>query len=63
VEADGATWALVHGERWKVTSPDPLAPGQRVRVLALHGLTLEVRALADSPLTPPRKDSGHELQP
>lgn len=37
-------WALVHGERWKVHSPDALAPGQRVRVLALHGLILEVRA-------------------
>jgi membrane-bound serine protease (ClpP class) len=36
-------WALVHGERWKVHSPDALAPGQRVRVVALHGLTLEVR--------------------
>lgn len=53
VENDGTAWALVHGERWKVTSPDPLAPGQRVRVLALHGLTLEVRALADSPWAPP----------
>ncbi|MBK5207347.1 MAG: nodulation protein NfeD [Polaromonas sp.] len=37
-------WALVHGERWKVHSADALAPGQRVRVLALHGLVLEVRA-------------------
>ena len=53
VESDGTAWALVHGERWKVTCPDPLAPGQQVRVLALHGLTLEVRALADSPLAPP----------
>ncbi|MBK5207120.1 MAG: NfeD family protein, partial [Polaromonas sp.] len=33
-------------ERWKVHSPDALAPGQRVRVLALHGLVLEVRAEA-----------------
>lgn len=39
-------WALVHGERWKVHSADALAPGQRVRVLALHGLVLEVRAEA-----------------
>ena len=37
-------WALVHGERWKVHSADALAPGQRVRVVALHGLMLEVRA-------------------
>ena len=42
VESD-TVWALVHGERWKVHSPDALAPGQRVRVVALHGLTLEVR--------------------
>jgi membrane-bound serine protease (ClpP class) len=35
-------WAQVHGERWKVVSRMALAPGQRVRVLACHGLTLEV---------------------
>lgn len=41
---NGQAWALVHGERWKVRSPDVLTPGQRVRVIALHDLTLEVRA-------------------
>ena len=41
---DGVTWAFVHGERWKVHSADALAPGQRVRVVSLRGLTLEVRA-------------------
>jgi membrane-bound serine protease (ClpP class) len=41
-------WAQVRGERWRVRSDAPLRPGQRVRVLALHGLTLEVRAEADS---------------
>jgi len=41
-----SAWALVRGERWKVHSPATLAPGQRVRVLALHGLVLEVRAEA-----------------
>jgi len=40
----GGTWAQIHGERWKVSSPEPLAPGQRVRVTALSGLTLDVRA-------------------
>lgn len=35
-------WARVHGERWRVRSSSALVPGQRVRVLALHGLTLEV---------------------
>ena len=47
IEADGA-WAQVRGERWRVRSDAPLSPGQRVRVLALHGLTLEVRPEADS---------------
>ena len=40
--AGNDTWATVHGERWKVTSREPLVPGQRVRVLELRGLTLEV---------------------
>jgi membrane-bound serine protease (ClpP class) len=39
----GGTWARVHGERWKVQGADGLAPGQRVRVVGLHDLTLEVR--------------------
>ncbi len=43
VVGEGGAWAQVHGERWKVQSPNALAPGQRVRVVALHGLTLEVR--------------------
>lgn len=37
------TWAQVHGERWNVTSPEALAPGQRVRVVGMQGLTLDVR--------------------
>jgi membrane-bound serine protease (ClpP class) len=41
--SDGEAWAEVLGERWKVTSSQPLAPGQRVRVLGLRGLTLEVQ--------------------
>jgi membrane-bound serine protease (ClpP class) len=40
---DGGTWALVHGERWKVESPEPLRAGQQVRVAAVRGLTLDVR--------------------
>jgi len=35
-------YAQVHGERWRVTSDVPLALGQRVRVTAVHGLTLHV---------------------
>ncbi len=42
--AGDETWAEVMGERWKVRSAQPLVPGQRVRVLGLDGLTLEVRA-------------------
>ncbi|MHB1201499.1 MAG: NfeD family protein, partial [Polaromonas sp.] len=41
-----AAWALVRGERWKVHGPGALTPGQRVRVVALNGLILEVRAEA-----------------
>jgi membrane-bound serine protease (ClpP class) len=44
---DGEAWAEVLGERWKVASNRPLAPGQRVRVLGLRGLTLEVQADAE----------------
>jgi membrane-bound serine protease (ClpP class) len=40
---DGVTWADVRGERWKVESREPLVPGQRIRVLGLNGLTLQVR--------------------
>jgi membrane-bound serine protease (ClpP class) len=38
----GGDWALVQGETWRVRSAEPLAPGQQVRVTAVHGLTLEV---------------------
>ena len=42
VGEDGA-WAQVHGERWKVHGPETLLPGQRVRVMGINGLTLEVQ--------------------
>lgn len=41
--ADGEIWAQVVGERWRVTSSEPLVSGQRIRVVGLRGLTLEVR--------------------
>ena len=41
--ADGEAWARIRGERWRVTSPQPLATGQRIRVLGLRGLTLDVQ--------------------
>ncbi|WP_420993255.1 NfeD family protein [Cupriavidus sp. 30B13] len=37
-------WAEVRGERWRVHSALPLAPGQRVLVTGRSGLLLEVRA-------------------
>ena len=40
----GEVWAQVQGERWRVASSEPLAPGQKVKVVGLRGLTLEVRA-------------------
>src|SRR5262249_35169577 len=33
---------LVAGELWNASSAEPLQPGSRARVLAVHGLTLEV---------------------
>ncbi len=35
-------WARVHGERWKVRSPEPVRRGERLRVTAIDGLTLDV---------------------
>jgi membrane-bound serine protease (ClpP class) len=46
--SDGEAWAQILGERWKVASAQPLAPGQRIRVLGLHGLTLQVQADPES---------------
>ncbi|OLD09998.1 MAG: hypothetical protein AUI90_02205 [Deltaproteobacteria bacterium 13_1_40CM_3_69_14] len=40
VREDGTV--LVAGELWKASSAEPLTPGGRARVLAVHGLTLEV---------------------
>ncbi|WP_332670448.1 NfeD family protein [Aromatoleum sp.] len=40
------TWAQVHGESWRVAAIEPLAPGDRVRVTGLSGLTLQVEPIA-----------------
>jgi membrane-bound serine protease (ClpP class) len=45
---DGQAWAQVLGERWKVASSVPLATGQRIRVLGLRGLTLDVQPDSES---------------
>jgi membrane-bound serine protease (ClpP class) len=34
--------ALVHGEYWTVQSPEPIEPGEGVRVVRIEGLTLHV---------------------
>ncbi len=47
--AEGEAWARIRGERWRVTSSQPLAPGQRIRVLGLHGLTLDVQIDTEIP--------------
>jgi membrane-bound serine protease (ClpP class) len=35
-------WAHVQGERWKVRAASPVRRGQKLRVTAVHGLTLDV---------------------
>ena len=49
VGKDG-TWARVRGARWQVTSAATLEPGQRVRVRALRGLTLDVQPESEARL-------------
>ena len=48
----GGAWALVRGERWQVRADAPLAVGQRVRVLAVRGLMLDVAADPESAMHP-----------
>ena len=40
--AGDEAWARVHGETWRVRSRERLAKGNRVRVVAVDGLVLEV---------------------
>ncbi|NYT61058.1 nodulation protein NfeD [Alcaligenaceae bacterium] len=40
--AGGTAYADVRGESWRVKCNEPLAPGDRVRVVAMDGLTLQV---------------------
>jgi membrane-bound serine protease (ClpP class) len=57
LDLNGQAWAEVQGERWKVRLVEPaslgsatagLEPGQRVQVLATHGLILDVQRIHDS---------------
>ena len=45
--SDGAAFARVHGETWKVRAGIPLARGQLVRVVGIDGLLLSVEAAPD----------------
>jgi membrane-bound serine protease (ClpP class) len=38
-------WAQVHGETWRVVANRPLAKGDRIRVTAIEGLTLQVESV------------------
>ncbi|MFO8025335.1 NfeD family protein [Thiohalophilus sp.] len=38
---------FIHSEHWQATSDQPLQPGQRVRVIAADGLTLQVEPLGE----------------
>jgi membrane-bound serine protease (ClpP class) len=44
--ADGGGWARLNGERWRIRADQPLAPGDRVRVTRVDGLTLWVERTA-----------------
>ena len=46
-QEDGIIWAEVRGERWRVRSSAPLAPGDLVRITGIDGLTLEVTKQSD----------------
>ena len=40
-------WARVRGEQWRVRSPRAVRRGQRLRVIAMHGLVLDVEPEGD----------------
>ena len=42
------------GERWLIAQPEGVAPGQRVRIVGLSGLRLEVQPLDEGEALPPR---------
>ena len=46
-DARGRARAMVRGEIWQIQAARPLQPGQAVRVLAVHGLMLEVEPVPE----------------
>ena len=58
---DGDWWIAVHGEHWRARSAEALAPGGRVRVAGIDGLTLMVTPIAaqsDAAASAPGPDSA-----
>ena len=47
----GDWWVTVHGENWRARSAVPLAPGSKVRIDRLDGLTLDVTPASNSSTT------------
>ncbi|MEJ8823184.1 nodulation protein NfeD [Variovorax humicola] len=47
----GEGWAMVDGERWRISAAQALQPGQLVRIARAEGFTLEVNAAAPTPST------------
>ena len=48
-DAETEGWAHVHGENWLVNSNKPLKRGQKIRVKARTGLTLQVEPYEAEP--------------
>jgi len=48
ITSDAPGYVRVRGELWRAISKTPVAPGQAVRVLDIHGLTLNVEPLMAS---------------
>ena len=45
---DDGIYVFIHGEHWRAASSTPLQPGQKVRVTASDGLTLQVEPVDES---------------
>ena len=48
ITSDAPGYVRVRGELWRAISKTPVAPGQAIRVLDIHGLTLNVEPLMAS---------------
>lgn len=48
---NGQIYAQIRGEQWQILADEPLAPGDRVRVHAVQGLTLHVTRVSPPPAT------------